>query len=108
MNVDGLRGDLVVNRAVKALVAFESRDQVHDVFIGTGFRVQGWRLVLKVLLDCGFHVLCCERLPQQSPARMCAAANVTPSLGGRTLTTSSWEALTGALCLCWGQAIPYA
>lgn len=28
LNVDGLRGDLVVNRAVKALVAYEGRTQV--------------------------------------------------------------------------------
>lgn len=28
LNVDGLRGDIVVNRAAKALVAFEGRSEV--------------------------------------------------------------------------------
>jgi hypothetical protein len=31
LNVDGLRGDLVVNRAVKALVAYEGRTNVSSV-----------------------------------------------------------------------------
>lgn len=34
LNVDGLRGDLVVNRAVKALVALEGRDQVTQQDVG--------------------------------------------------------------------------
>eukprot|EP00878_Enallax_costatus_P019521 GHUV01020595.1.p1 GENE.GHUV01020595.1~~GHUV01020595.1.p1 ORF type:complete len:134 (+),score=13.29 GHUV01020595.1:784-1185(+) len=34
LNVDGLRGDLVVNRAVKALVALEGRDQVTAADVG--------------------------------------------------------------------------
>jgi magnesium chelatase subunit I len=34
LNVDGLRGDMVTNRAAKALVAFEGRDEVtpRDIF----------------------------------------------------------------------------
>ncbi|WIA09653.1 hypothetical protein OEZ85_009040 [Tetradesmus obliquus] len=34
LNVDGLRGDLVVNRAVKALVAYEGRTQVTQEDVG--------------------------------------------------------------------------
>eukprot|EP00879_Flechtneria_rotunda_P022197 GHRR01023420.1.p1 GENE.GHRR01023420.1~~GHRR01023420.1.p1 ORF type:complete len:139 (+),score=21.02 GHRR01023420.1:701-1117(+) len=34
LNVDGLRGDLVVNRAVKALVAYEGRNQVTQTDVG--------------------------------------------------------------------------
>ena len=33
MNVDGLRGDIVVNRAAKALVAFEGRTEVKEADI---------------------------------------------------------------------------
>lgn len=31
LNIDGLRGDLVVNRAAQALVAFEGRTEVRSV-----------------------------------------------------------------------------
>lgn len=34
LNVDGLRGDLVINRAVKALVALEGRDRVVAADVG--------------------------------------------------------------------------
>lgn len=34
LNVDGLRGDLVINRAAKALVAFEGRDTVTQEDVG--------------------------------------------------------------------------
>ena len=33
LNVDGLRGDIVVNRAAKALVAFEGRTEVKEADI---------------------------------------------------------------------------
>jgi Mg-chelatase subunit ChlI len=34
LNVDGLRGDLVINRAAKALVAYEGRDTVTQEDVG--------------------------------------------------------------------------
>ncbi len=34
LNVDGLRGDLVVNRAAKALVALEGRSEVKQEDVG--------------------------------------------------------------------------
>lgn len=37
VNIDGLRGDIVINRASRALAAFEGRTQARDTFGKTDF-----------------------------------------------------------------------
>lgn len=51
LNVDGLRGDLVINRAAKALVAYEGRDTVTQDDVG------------KVISACLNH-RCADQMPR--------------------------------------------